>query len=41
MSARSARWAVDLIRRVKSRGIAVTASVCPHNLCTATKNAFV
>jgi dihydroorotase len=25
--------AVDMIRRVKSRGIEVSASVCPHNLC--------
>ncbi len=29
----STMGAVDMIRRVKSRGIAVTASVCPHNLC--------
>ncbi len=28
----STMGAVDLIGRVKSRGIAVTASVCPHNL---------
>lgn len=31
----STMGAVDMIRRVKSRGIAVTASVCPHNLCLA------
>jgi len=29
----STMGAVDLIGRVKSRGIEVTASVCPHNLC--------
>ncbi len=29
----STMGAVDMIRRVKSRGIAVSASVCPHNLC--------
>ncbi len=29
----STMGAVDMIRRVKSRGISVTASVCPHNLC--------
>jgi len=29
----STMGAVDMIRRVKSRGIEVTASVCPHNLC--------
>jgi len=29
----STMGAVDMIRRVKSRGIDVTASVCPHNLC--------
>lgn len=29
----STMGAVDMIRRVKSRGIAVTASVCPQNLC--------
>ena len=29
----STMGSVDLIRRVKSRGIKVTASVCPHNLC--------
>ncbi len=29
----STMGAVDMIRRVKSRHIAVTASVCPHNLC--------
>ncbi len=29
----STMGAVDMIRRVKSRGIKVTASVCPHNLC--------
>ncbi|GAA4466814.1 dihydroorotase [Novipirellula rosea] len=29
----STMGAVDMIRRVKSRKIAVTASVCPHNLC--------
>lgn len=29
----STMGAVDMIRRVKSRGIHVTASVCPHNLC--------
>jgi dihydroorotase len=29
----STMGAVDMIRRVKSRGIQVTASVCPHNLC--------
>jgi dihydroorotase len=29
----STMGAVDMIRRVKSRGIVVTASVCPHNLC--------
>lgn len=29
----STMGAVDMIGRVKSRGIAVTASVCPHNLC--------
>lgn len=29
----STMGAVDLIRRVKDRGIAITASVCPHNLC--------
>ncbi len=29
----STMGAVDLLRRVKSRGVAVTASVCPHNLC--------
>lgn len=28
----STMGAVDMIRRVKSRGIPVTASVCPHNL---------
>ncbi|MCC9602995.1 dihydroorotase [Stieleria sp. JC731] len=28
----STMGAVDLLRRVKSRGVAVTASVCPHNL---------
>ena len=28
----STMGAVDMIRRVKSRGIRVTASVCPHNL---------
>ena len=29
----STMGAVDMIRRVKSRHIPVTASVCPHNLC--------
>lgn len=29
----STMGAVDMIRRVKSRGIEVTASVCPQNLC--------
>lgn len=29
----STMGAVDMIRRVKSRGIVVTASVCPQNLC--------
>ncbi|MCG8652317.1 MAG: dihydroorotase, partial [Pirellulales bacterium] len=29
----STMGAVDLLRRVKSRGVKVTASVCPHNLC--------
>ena len=29
----STMGSVDMIRRVKSRGIKVTASVCPHNLC--------
>ncbi len=29
----STMGAVDLIRRVKERGIRITASVCPHNLC--------
>ena len=29
----STMGSVDMIRRVKSRGIDVTASVCPHNLC--------
>ena len=29
----STMGAVDMIRRVKSRGIMVSASVCPHNLC--------
>ncbi len=29
----STMGAVDMIRRVKSRGIVVTTSVCPHNLC--------
>ena len=29
----STMGAVDMIRRVKARGIQVTASVCPHNLC--------
>lgn len=29
----STMGAVDMIRRVKSRGIEVSASVCPHNLC--------
>ncbi len=29
----STMGAVDMIRRVKSRGIMVTASACPHNLC--------
>lgn len=29
----STMGAVDMIRRVKSRGISVTASVCPQNLC--------
>jgi dihydroorotase len=29
----STMGAVDMIRRVKSRGVDVTASVCPHNLC--------
>lgn len=29
----STMGAVDLISRVKSRGIDVTASICPHNLC--------
>jgi dihydroorotase len=31
----STMGAVDMIRRVKSRGVAVTASVCPQNLCLA------
>jgi dihydroorotase len=29
----STMGAVDMIRRVKSRGISVTASACPHNMC--------
>tara|TARA_R110002049_G_scaffold2750_2_gene21395 strand:+ start:98725 stop:100032 length:1308 start_codon:yes stop_codon:yes gene_type:complete len=29
----STMGAVDLVRRVKKRGIKITASVCPHNLC--------
>lgn len=29
----STMGAVDLVRRVKKRGIPITASVCPHNLC--------
>lgn len=29
----STMGAVDMIRRVKSRGIAVSASACPHSLC--------
>ena len=29
----STMGSVDLIRRVKKRGIEITASVCPHNLC--------
>ena len=29
----STMGAVDLVRRVKERGIPITASVCPHNLC--------
>ncbi len=29
----STMGAVDLISRVKERGIQITASVCPHNLC--------
>ncbi|TWT52471.1 Dihydroorotase [Rubripirellula amarantea] len=29
----STMGAVDLIRRVKDRGIPITASVCPHSLC--------
>ncbi|WP_145177343.1 dihydroorotase [Rubripirellula lacrimiformis] len=29
----STMGSVDLIRRVKERGIPITASVCPHNLC--------
>ena len=29
----STMGSVDMIGRVKSRGITVTASVCPHNLC--------
>jgi dihydroorotase len=29
----STMGAVDLLRRVKKRGVKVTASVCPHNLC--------
>ncbi|MDC0295663.1 dihydroorotase [bacterium] len=29
----STMGAVDMIRRVKARGIQVSASVCPHNLC--------
>ncbi|MFK8112689.1 MAG: dihydroorotase [Rubripirellula sp.] len=29
----STMGSVDMIRRVKSRNIQVTASVCPHNLC--------
>lgn len=29
----STMGAVDMIRRVKSRGVVVTASACPHNLC--------
>lgn len=29
----STMGAIDLISRVKERGIQVTASVCPHNLC--------
>ena len=29
----STMGAVDMIRRVKSRGIQVTASACPHSLC--------
>lgn len=29
----STMGSVDLIRRVKARGIPITASVCPHNLC--------
>jgi dihydroorotase len=33
----STMGAVDMIRRVKSRGIKVTASVCPHNLCLSDK----
>lgn len=29
----SAMGAVDLISKVKARGVRITASVCPHNLC--------
>ncbi|MCL4154422.1 UNVERIFIED_CONTAM: hypothetical protein GTU68_007888, partial [Idotea baltica] len=31
----STMGAVDLLRRVKKRGVKVTASVCPHNLCSS------
>ena len=34
----STMGSVDMLRRVKSRGIAVTASVCPHNLCLSDAN---
>ena len=29
----STMGAIDMIRRVKSRGVKVTASACPHNIC--------
>ncbi len=34
----STMGAIDMLRRVKSRGIAITASVCPHNLCLSDAN---
>lgn len=34
----STMGSVDMLRRVKSRGIAVTASVCPSNLCLSDAN---
>lgn len=34
----STMGAIDMLRRVKSRGIAITASACPHNLCLSDAN---